>query len=107
MSKDKCITSLIICYPQKEKEKNTFIYLWKRKCANRSNDISDNLNEVTVTKFMDILKVNPYYTFLKLLTVVSNLFKFYSALNSSFNLHQRTHNLSTASEVGAIWIKIN
>ena len=69
--------------------------------------LSDNLNEVIFTDLMDILKVNPYSTFLISLTILQNLSEFYIALNSSSNLDLRTHNLPTESEVGAIGLKIN
>ncbi|XP_015160967.1 uncharacterized protein [Solanum tuberosum] len=67
--------------------------------------LSANLNELIITKLMDMLTLNAYSTFLRSLIVVPNLFEFYIALNSSSNLDQRTYNLPTASKVGAIWIE--
>lgn len=64
-----------------------------------------NLSELVVMKLMHILKVNPYTIFLKSLIDFLKLSEFYIALNSNSGLHQRTYNLPTASEVGAIWIE--
>ncbi|XP_009792184.2 uncharacterized protein [Nicotiana sylvestris] len=67
--------------------------------------LSDKFNEAVVKKLMEILKVNPYSTFLKSLTDIPELSDFYIALKSNSGLDQRTYNLPTPSEVGAIWIE--
>ncbi|XP_069144240.1 uncharacterized protein [Solanum lycopersicum] len=92
--------------PSGGKGKNLQLYFYdnENELTNRMA-LSDNLNEIIVTKLIDILKVNPYSTFLRSLTALPNLSEFYIALNSSSNLDQRTHNLPAASEVGAIWIE--
>ncbi|KAG5600732.1 hypothetical protein H5410_032102 [Solanum commersonii] len=92
--------------PSAGKGKNLQLYFYdnENELTNRMT-LSDNLNELIVIKLIDILKHNPYSTFLRSLAVVPNLSEFYIALNSSFNLDQRTHNLPTASEVGVIWIE--
>ncbi|KAG5584305.1 hypothetical protein H5410_044739 [Solanum commersonii] len=66
--------------PSGGKRKNLQLYFYdnKNELTNRMT-LSDNLNEVIVTKLMDILKVNPYSTFLRSLTVVPNLSEFYIA----------------------------
>ncbi|KAL3365177.1 hypothetical protein AABB24_010370 [Solanum stoloniferum] len=92
--------------PSTGKAKNLQLYFYdnENELTNRMT-LSYNLNELIITKLMDMLKFNPYSTFLRSLTVVPNLSQFYIALNSSSNLDQRTYNLPTASEVGAIWIE--
>ncbi|XP_075088120.1 uncharacterized protein LOC142170181 [Nicotiana tabacum] len=68
--------------------------------------LSDKINETVIKKLMDILKVNPYSSFLRSLRDVPNLSEFYIALKSNSSLDQRTYNLPTASKVGAIiWIE--
>ncbi|KAG5604592.1 hypothetical protein H5410_026084 [Solanum commersonii] len=69
--------------PSTGKGKNLQLYFYdnENELTNRMT-LADNLNELIVTKLMDILKHNPYSTFLR-----------------------STHNLPTASEVGAIWIE--
>ncbi|KAG5568071.1 hypothetical protein H5410_064915 [Solanum commersonii] len=69
--------------PSAGKAKNLQLYFYdnQNELTNRMT-LSNNLNERIVTKLMDILKLNPYSTFLRSLTVVPNLSEFYIALNS-------------------------
>ncbi|KAG5593841.1 hypothetical protein H5410_035073 [Solanum commersonii] len=87
----------------KGKAKNLQLYFYDNENENELTNrmtLSDNLNEFIVTKLMHMLKLNPYSTFLRSLTIIPNLSEFYIALNSTSNLDQRTYNLPTASEVG-------
>ncbi|KAG5594048.1 hypothetical protein H5410_035280 [Solanum commersonii] len=91
------------------KAKNLQLYFYdnENELTNRMT-LSDNLNELIITKLMDILKLNPYSTFLRSLTVVPNLSKFYIALNSSSTLDQRTYNLPTVHpKLPQFGLKIN
>ncbi|XP_060172388.1 uncharacterized protein LOC132603376 [Lycium barbarum] len=65
---------------------------------------SENLNRLVIAKLIDILKVNPYFMFLKSLTGIPNLPNFYIALKCDSALDQRTYNLPSVSEVAAIWV---
>ncbi|KAG5611760.1 hypothetical protein H5410_023041 [Solanum commersonii] len=69
--------------PSGGKGKNLQLYFYdnENELTNRMT-LSDNLNEVIVTKLMDILKANLYSTFLRSLIVVPNLSEFNIALNS-------------------------
>ncbi|XP_060172619.1 uncharacterized protein LOC132603531 [Lycium barbarum] len=65
---------------------------------------SENLNRSVIAKLVDILKINPYFVFLKSLRHIPDLSNFYSALKCDSALDQRTYNLPNVSEVAAIWI---
>ena len=60
--------------PSGGKRKNLQLYFYdnENELTNRMA-LSDNLNEIIVTKLIDILKVNPYSTFLRSLTALPNL----------------------------------
>lgn len=67
--------------------------------------LSDKFNEAVVKKLMEILKINPYSTFVKSLTDIPELSDFYIALKSDSGLDQRIYSLPISSEVVAIWIE--
>ena len=54
---------------------------------------------------MEILKTNPYTTFLKSLINIPQLLDFYIALKCDAGLDQRIYNLPTTSKVAGIWVE--
>nr|XP_033512775.1 uncharacterized protein LOC108945664 [Nicotiana tomentosiformis] len=66
---------------------------------------SSILRQSVVEKLTNILKINPYYIFLKSLIHISELSNLYIALRSGSGLDQRIYNIPTMSDVAALWLE--
>ena len=62
------------------------------------------LDKDVTNRLMAIMEKNPYASFLRSLSKVANLDRYYISINCSSALDQRTHNVPTSSEVAAIWM---
>ncbi|XP_047260237.1 uncharacterized protein LOC124893197 isoform X1 [Capsicum annuum] len=65
---------------------------------------SSMLKRIVIEKLMNILKINPYYIFLKSLLHIPELSNFYIALRCGSGLDQRVYNLPSVSEVAGFWL---
>ena len=63
-----------------------------------------SLDRDLTSRLMTVMSKNPYAAFLRSLSKVVDLDRYYISINCSSTLDQRTHNSPTSSEVAAIWI---
>ncbi|KAG7956984.1 hypothetical protein I3843_11G152100 [Carya illinoinensis] len=66
---------------------------------------STRMDLSVIAQLMDILRVNPYYTFFRSLGDLPSLECQKICIRSDFGLDQRVYNAPTSSEVAAIWVE--
>ncbi|KAG7986452.1 hypothetical protein I3843_03G080700 [Carya illinoinensis] len=81
-----------------------YFYDTEHEFENRIVD-SIRMNPSIIAQLMDILRVNPYSTFFRSISDLSNLEYQKICIKSNPGLDQRVFNAPTSSEVAAIWVE--